>query len=387
MANSFSFCTFAAMRIAVNTRLLLPGQMDGQGYFTQEIFFRLAKKYPNHEFIFFFDSPVDSSIAFPKNVRDIVLPNKSKSQIMLRWWFDVKIPLALKKYKADVFVSPDGHCSLLTGVPQVLVVSDLSFLHYPSFFTKTQLLFYKRYTPLYLKKAKVITAVSGFCKDEIVARYKVVPQKVINVQSAARTVFQPVGWKEKEAIKETFAEGCEYLVFMGGSHPCKNLVNLLKAFSIFKKWQKTNMKLLVVGKLHERYNKVIEKLQTYKYRKDVIVLGYLQEADLAQVLAGSYVMLYPGFFEGVGVPVLEAMKCEVPVITSDNSSLTETGGDAVLYADPANPAAIAEQIKLLFKDENLRRQLIDKGKLQAGKYEWDISADKMWLAIEKAVSG
>jgi glycosyltransferase involved in cell wall biosynthesis len=375
------------MRIAVNTRFLIPKQLEGYGYFTREVFFRVAEMNPSHHFIFFFDRPFDSSIKFPANVQPVIVNPAARHALSFKWWFDVKIAGALKKYKADVFVSPDGFCSLTTKVPQVLVVHDLAFLHHPKLIAKHHLWFYKRFTPKFLKKARVIATVSEFSKEDIVTTYNVDANKIVNVSSASKEIFKPIDWMQKEIVKQEYADGYEYFVFVGGIHPRKNLMNLLKAFSIFKKWQKTNMKLLVVGRLAWKYDETLEKLKTFKYRDEVKMLGYLPEDKLARVIASAYALVFPSFFEGFGVPVLEAMQSHVPVITSNVSSMPEICGDAALYADPASPEDIATQMKMIFKDEQLRTKLIEAGQLQSQKFSWDTTAQLMWQCIEKAVSG
>jgi glycosyltransferase involved in cell wall biosynthesis len=374
------------MRIAVNTRFLIPKQLEGYGYFTREVFLRIAEMKPEHNFVFFFDRPFDTSINFPGNVQPVIVNPAARHALSFKWWFDVKIASALRKYKADVFVSPDGFCSLTTTLPQVLVVHDVAFLHYPKLIAKHHLWFYKRYTPKFLKKAKVIATVSEFSKEDIVRNYKINADKILNVSSASKETFKPMDWMQKEIVKQEYADGCEYFIFVGGIHPRKNLMNLLKAFSIFKKWQKTNMKLLVVGRLAWQYNETLEKLKTFKYRDDVKMLGYLPEDKLARVMASAYALVFPSFFEGFGVPVLEAMQCSVPVITSDTSSMDEVGGEAALYANPASPEDIAAQMKIIFKDEQLRNKLIEAGQLQSQKFSWEKTADTMWQCIEKAVS-
>ena len=374
------------MRIAVNTRFIVTGQLEGYGYFTKEVFFLLAHNHPEHQFIFFFDRPFDTSVVFPKNVTPVVVPPKARHALSFRWWFDVKIPLALKKYKADVFVSPDGFCSLITKVPQVVVIHDLAFIHHPKFIPTIHRIFYKRYTPLFIRKASVVATVSEFSKKDIVDQYHVDEQKIINVSSAAKTIFQPVEWDEKEAIKTQYADGCEYFVFVGGIHPRKNLLNLLKAFSLFKKRQRSNMKLLVAGRMAWDYDKITEKMETYKFRQDVKLLGYMGEAALAKLVAAAYALVFPSYFEGFGVPILEAMQSHVPVITSNTSSMTEVGETAALYADPADPADIADQMKRIFTNENLRSQLVEKGKLVAAKYSWQQTSELMLQAIQQAVS-
>jgi glycosyltransferase involved in cell wall biosynthesis len=374
------------MRIAVNTRFLIKNQLEGYGNFIYEIFTRIAEHHPEHQFIFFYDRLFDGSISVPENVLQVIIPPKARHALSFKWWYDIKIPLALKKYKADVFVSPDGFCSLFTKVPQVLVLHDLAFLHLPKLIPKHHLLYYKWYTPQFLKKSKVVATVSEFSKKDIIQKYKIQAEKIVNVGSAAKTIFNEVEWDQKEMIKEAYADGFEYFVFIGGIHPRKNLINLLKAFSLFKTRQHTNMKLLVVGRLAWQYNETIEKLKSYKYRDEVKMLGYLPDDEVARVVAGAYALVFPSYFEGFGVPILEAMKSGVPVITSSTSSMIEIGGDAALFADPDDPAEIAERLKTIFKDEALRSQLIEKGKLQAAKYSWDKTADLMWGAIEKAVT-
>ncbi len=374
------------MRIAVNTRFIVPAQLEGYGYFTREVFFLLAHNHPEHQFIFIFDRPFNENLVFPKNVTPVVVPPKARHALSFRWWFDVKIPLALKKYKADVFVSPDGFCSLFTKVPQVLVIHDLAFIHHPKFIPTIHRFFYKRYTPLFLKKAAVIATVSEFSKKDIVDQYHVDEQKIINVSSAAKTIFQPVEWDDKEAIKTEYADGCEYFVFVGGIHPRKNLLNLLKAFSLFKKRQRSNMKLLIAGRLAWDYDKITEKIETYKFRQDVKLLGYMSEAALAKLVAAAYALVFPSYFEGFGVPILEAMQSHVPVITSNTSSMPEIGEAAALYADPTDAADIADQMKRIFTNENMRSQLVEKGKVVAAKYTWQRTSELMWQAIQQAVS-
>ena len=150
------------MRIAVNTRFLLNDRLEGFGYFIYEHFIRITKAYPEHEFIFIFDRPYDKKFVFNENVKAVITGPPARHPLLWKLWYDVKIPYVLKKYKADVFVSADGFCSLATKVPQCLVVHDLSFLHYPAFIPKSQLMFLRYYTPRYIKQAKAVITVSQF---------------------------------------------------------------------------------------------------------------------------------------------------------------------------------------------------------------------------------
>ena len=373
------------MKIAVNTRFLLDEYLEGYGYFILETFSRLSEKYPEHEFIFIFDRPISKKFVFGENVKPVVVGPPARHPLLWKLWYDIKIPAVLKKYKADVFVSCDGFSSLATKVPQCLVVHDLSFQHFPSFNKKSHVLFYKRYTPKFLNKANTIATVSEFSKKDIQVHYKINSSKIDVVYSAAREIFGPVDEQEKEITKKKFAEGREFFVYAGAIHPRKNLMNLLKAFSIFKKKQQSNMKLMLAGRLAWKYDSFLESLKTYKYRSDVVMTGYLDEKDLVKVIGSAYALVYPSLWEGFGVPILEAMKCNVPVITSSNSPMQEIAKDAALYIDPSDHNDIADKMMLLYKDEALRKKLIQKGREIIPYYSWDKTADLLWQCVLKAI--
>jgi glycosyltransferase involved in cell wall biosynthesis len=374
------------MTIAVNTRFLVKEYLEGNGYFLQETFSRLVKDHPEHLFIFIFDQPYDERFVFEKNVTPVVIGPAARHPLLWKYWYDIKIPVVLRKYKADVFVSCDGFCSLRTKVPQCLVVHDLAFLHYPSFYKKSQGLFYKKYTPRFLAKAESIATVSAFSKNDILKQYKVADDKIDIVLSAAKECFIPIDDEEKIAIKNKYTEGREYFVYTGAIHPRKNLMNLLKAFSVFKKRQKTNMKLMLVGRLAWKYESFMVSLKSYKYRNDVVMTGYVAEDELVKITGAAYGMIYPSLLEGFGVPVLEAMQCKVPVITSVNSAMQEIAKDAALYINPASHTDMADKMMLLYKDENFRNELIQKGSETVKEYTWESTAIKLWQSILKAAA-
>lgn len=374
------------MKIAVNTRFLLKEYLEGYGYFIYETFKRITAAHPEHEFIFIFDRPYDQRFVFGSNVKAVVTGPPARHPLLWKLWYDIKIPALLRKYKADVFVSCDGFCSLGTKVPQCLMVHDLAFLHYPSLIPKSHLLYYKRYTPKMLAKAKAITTASAFSKNDIIDQYGVSADKINVVYNAAKEIFEPLTDEEKQATKAKYTGRKEYFIYAGAIHPRKNLVNLLKAFSLFKKRQQSSMKLVLTGRLAWKYDSFVKNLKTYKYRDDVVMTGYVGEEEIKKLIGSAYAMVYPSLFEGFGVPVLEAMQSDVPVITSLNSSMQEIAKEAALYADPESPADIAEKMMLLYKDEKLRSQLIEKGRVTGKQYSWEQSAEHLWQSIEKAMN-
>ena len=372
------------MRIAVNTRFLLNEYLEGYGYFVHETFRRITTAHPEHEFIFIFDRPYDDRFIYAPNVKPVVAGPPARHPLLWKLWYDFRVPAILKKHKADLFVSCDGYCSLTTPVPQCMVVHDLAFLHFPSFINRSHLLFFKRYMPKFLRKAVSVATVSEFSKQDLLANYKTAPGKIDVVYSAAREIFRPVSPEVKEKTKEKYTDGKEYFIYAGAIHPRKNLFNLLKAFSVFKKRQQSNLKLVLAGRLAWKYESFIESLKTYKYRDDIIITGYVDEQSIAELTGSAYAMVYPSLLEGFGVPVLEAMQCDVPVITSAHSSMQEIAGEAALFVNPNDHHELADKIMLLYKDENLRRELIQKGRVVAKGYSWDKTAELLWECILKA---
>ena len=373
------------MRIAVNTRFLLNAYLEGYGYFLYETLRRITASHPEHEFIFIFDRPFERRFIFSPNVTAVVTGPPARHPLLWKLWYDVKVPAVLKKHKADVFLSLDGFCSLATQVPQCLVIHDLSFLHYPKFIPASHLYYLKRYTPRFLAKARSIATVSAFSRNDIQKHYSVAPEKIDIVYSAAKNIFKPVSQEVKDEVKNKHSKSQEYFLYTGAIHPRKNLLNLLKAFSVLKKKQKSNIKLILAGRLAWKNQSFLEALKTYKYRDDVVVTGYLPEHELVELTASAYALVYPSLWEGFGVPVLEAMRCEVPVITSRDSAMQEIAGDAALYADPESFHELAEQMMLLYKDERLRQQLIQKGKSLEANYTWDRTAKLLWETLMKAL--
>jgi glycosyltransferase involved in cell wall biosynthesis len=265
-----------------------------------------------------------------------------------------------------------------------MVVHDLGFLHYPDAYKKTHYLYYKHYLPQFLRKANRIAAVSEFTKNDIIKNYRIRAEKIDVVYNAVKSSFQPLGWDEKDRVKQKYTDGKEYFLYTGAIHPRKNLINLLKGFSMFKKRVQTTMKLVLAGRLAWKNEEFLQLLKTFKYREDVILTGYLPEGELVELTAAAYALVYPSLFEGFGVPVLEALACEVAPLTSRGTAMEEIAGNAALYFDPNDVTDIGNKLLLIYRDEDLKQKLVENSKEILPKYSWENSADALWQCIEKA---
>lgn len=369
------------MKIAVNTRLLLKDRLEGIGWYSYQTLKLLVENHPEHEFIFIFDRPYDDSFIFGKNVTPVVVGPPARHPILFYLWLDWSVSFILKKYKADVFLSTDGFASLNTKVPTCLVIHDLAFEHYPQHNKTSHRLYLKRFTPKFARIAKRIVTVSEFSKKDIAERYAIPLEKIGVSNNAAHREYIPLDWEQKEKIKNEYTDGCEYFVFAGALHPRKNVVNLLKAFIRFKKRNKSNMKLVIVGRFAWNYKEVVEMKEEMPFKEDVIWLGYLNVTELAQVIGAAYALVYASLFEGFGIPIIEAYQCKVPAIVSNTSSMPEVAGAGALIVNPQDYKDIADKMTLIYKDELLRSKLIEQGELQAAKFTWQKAADILWENI------
>lgn len=331
-----------------------------------ETFVQLAKLHPEHTFLFFYEAETNTSDV-PENIIPFVITPQATIPLKWKIWYNLKLPLALKKNKADIFIS-EKVISSKTKIPQILLSPDFTYIFQPAVIDKKHFSFYKKNTPKFLNKAERIVVNSHFFKNEIVERFKIEGQKVKVIYPEIKRIPDPISQEEKEAIKEKYAEGNEYFIYNGIISTEKNLVNLLKAFSFFKKRQRSKMQLLIAGKRGAKYEEFVRSLQSYRFKNEVRLLEEFTQNETEKILASAYAMLYVPFYESEGDDVIEAMKLGVPLIVSNTKFLKEYFGDAALYVDPNNFNDIAEKMMLLFKDEQKRKDLIQKGKLEIEKF-------------------
>ena len=373
------------MVIAVNAIFFQDEKREGYGHYAWEIVSRLILTHPEHAFVLLFDKPFNHSFIIAPNVSAMLIKPAAKHVPGFFYWYNIAAAKAVKRIGAAVWLQPYGFCSLLSNIPQVLIIHDLAYKHFPKDNTKWNQWYYERFTPKFLKKATRIITVSQFSQKDILTQFPTLQKSIQVIPGAARKGFAPLPWEEKEAVKKKFTDEQEYFLFTGGISPRKNLLHLLKAFSLFKKWHKSNMKLVIAGRLAWHYETFLEKLKTYKYKNDIVLTGYLPETDLQALVAGAYAMIYTSNWEGFGLPIVEAMQSGVPVITSHTSSMPEVGGKAACYANPTDPADIAAQMQLLYKSEIERSKRIQEGFEQAAKYSWDTSASLCYAEIMAAI--
>ena len=374
------------MIIAVNTRLLLHGKLEGIGWFSYETLSRITRNHPEHQFLFIFDRPFSPEFIFSGNVTPIVLSPPTRHPILWYIWFELQIPRILKRYKADLFFSPDGYLSLSTSVKQLAAIHDINFVHRPKDLPWLKAKYYNHFFPLFARKAQRIVTVSSYSKEDIHQTYHIENEKIDVIYNGANTLYTPTSDNERQAAKASYSEGKDYFLFIGSLHPRKNIAGLLLAFDVFRTSVESDIKLLIVGESMFKTRDIELTYEGMRHKKDVIFTGRLGNEALHQVLGASLALTFVPFFEGFGIPVIEAMSAGVPVICSNTTSLPEVGGNAVLYADPSDIGQIKDAMIQLYQDKQLRDSLIEKGFRQKEKFSWDKTAELLWGSIQNCAN-
>lgn len=380
------------MRIAVNTRFLLFNQLEGIGTFSHEVLSRLVKWHPEHQFIFIFDRPWHSNFCYQSNVVPIEAFPQARHPILFYWWFEWSIPKILKQQKADLFFSPDGYLSLRSPVKQVPVFHDLAFEHYPKDVPLLASKHYRYFFPRYAQKAERILTVSEFSKKDIVKQYGIDSNDVHVVYNGANEIYRPLGDQEIEVVREKHSQGKPYFLYVGALHQRKNITRLLKAYNKYLEAMRGRgsdpKKLLIVGR--KAWGN--QEMETYfesdeRLKEQVHFTGRLELEELALVMGAAYMHINMSYFEGFGIPILESMKCGVPAITSQGTSMEEVGGNAVVLADPFSADSIAEKLIEMDVEPVKRTALAHNCAAASARFSWDLTADKVWSQLQQVLEG
>ncbi len=374
------------MKIAVNTRLLLKDRLEGIGRVTYEIVQRLVAQHPDDEFIFCFDRPYHDEFIFGENVTPLVISPPSRHPFLWYLWFEQSLPRVLKKYQPDVFYSPDGYNSLNLKSPSVMVTHDLAHVHYPKEIPFWVRKYYHHYVPKYLEKSDRIISVSHATKADIIEQYAIPSEKISVVHNGNRNGFFKIEKEQKKITRAKYSQGCKYFFYLGAVHPRKNLERLILAFDLFKQTTGSDVKLLIGGRLAWQNDTVQRIFEQSVHKAEIKFLGFIPEEDLSYLLGSALAMVYVSLFEGFGLPILEAMYAEVPVITSNVSAMPEVAGAAALLIDPLSVGDLVLAMQKIYEDKSLRKNLIEKGKIQREKFNWDQSAEQTYTILKEVVS-
>ena len=332
--------------------------------FIVETFFLLAVQHPEHRFIITDQKPAEQ-FPFYSNVETVLVKPLPKNAILKKVWWDIKLPAILKKVKADLFISGHNACSLAAVIPQFMMIQNL-----------------EKIRRSHIKKAQLLVVPNKLMKKKLIEKFEVREERIVVIYPSANKMFEPLSEQEKEAIKNKYSEGKEFFLFNSIFPGQKELIDLLKSFSHFKKRQQSSFKLLVIASSNSFFEK---SLESYKYRNDVRVIDTKDKSEEALIIASAYAVVLPFNANEDLIGAFNAALSGVPVIAVKNSIINEVFGDAALYSETEATKDIGEKMMYVYTDENYRKRLIEKGKQVAGVYTSEKAAGLLWQSIIKAL--
>ena len=349
------------MTFAINTIGLQAYPTDFDIEFLEELVLFTALQQPNNRFIFITNKPINTSEGLPINCSFKMVKANPKNALGLFYFSTIILPLLFKKLMPHVVIDIAGYGSIATEIPQVIVA--------------------KNHTKKTLQNANQILVGSQFEKEQLLEKYQIPNTKFKTITGVANPIFTPLNYVESSITKDGYADGREYFLSAANNYSYDDFIDLLKAFSLFKRWQKSSMKLLVIGSISDYKNQLSEKIPTYKYRDDIVLLPTVTDDQRARLFGAAYGILSLVNQSNFALPILQALQTSVPIICVENEAFKTHFTSAVLFVPKNDTSAVADQMKLLYRDENLRTKLITKGSQLASKFTYVKSAATLWKSI------
>ena len=379
------------MRIGVDVTVLARATRSGVERYAEEILRHLIEVAPQHRFVLsYFAGPRDpastlSGVGGDLDFRPIrslsVERYRSLHLRSLAPPFDL-----LSRGRADVYLFPDFVRWPVLTRRSVVVVHDLAFAKVPRFVPAGTRALLDNVVPRSVAKADAIVAVSEFTKRELLTTFDVDPHRVAVVPNAVdHDRFSPRSSAEIELVSAKLGIDRPYVLMTGTVEPRKNVAGLLRAFASMPDVRRTHALVLAgsAGWLDDEIRALAGSMR--RSGMAVIQPGHVEDADLPALYSGAAVFVLPSWYEGFGVPVLEAMACGAPVVTTRNASLPEAAGEAALFAEGGDPPAIAAAVERVLRDPVLRADLCDRGLVRARGASWTESARRMLACIDRVV--
>mgnify|MGYP003963725625 CR=1 FL=1 len=377
------------MIVGIDARPLLTTPRTGVGEFTYELLSNLFKKNTGHQFILFanaFQSEQSLPFCEYSNVQWVTtrMPNKFFHLSIFLFGYphlDVYVAKRAGVKQIDTWYSPNLHfTSLSKKVKHILTVHDLSFHHYPSFFSTKGRMWHKVVKPKkQITNADIIFTPSHHTARDVASVYGVTEKKVHTLYPGACSHLMSKQKHTVEHVKEKYDLPDSFLLYLGTLEPRKNIDGILDAYNR-SSYLKKKMQIIFAGApgyRGERYKKMIAQTEGARY------IGYVDELDKYGLYTMSHAFVYPSLYEGFGLPVLEAISCGTPVVVSHRTSLPEVAGDVGILVNPYNVSELQKNMENIVHDKHLYSRMKEQAHIQSVKFSWDLAVGSFIEQLDK----
>ena len=353
----------------------------GIGHYTFELGRSLAAVASNHEFEIVSPSAFSSIEAtLPPNLQ---LTNVGLDRLRRRFWWSIYLPRYCRRASFALFHGTNFELPYWTSCPTVLTIHDLSLLLYPETHEKHLVRRARVKLPLIARRATAIITPSEAVKSEVCEHLGVNADKVFAIPEAARDAFYPMPASESRHVCQRLGIEPEFILFVGTVEPRKNLLTLARAFAQIIKSTSSQLQLVIAGEKGWLSGDLMDYLRDDHVRERVLFTGHLPDEELRALYSSCRVFVYPSLYEGFGLPLLEAMACGAPVVTSRTPSIMETAGDVARLISPTDVEDLARGITALLNDASERDHRSALGIPHAKKFSWERTATATWEVYQK----
>ncbi|MDA8212327.1 MAG: glycosyltransferase family 1 protein [Clostridia bacterium] len=373
------------MKVGIDARAAIWYRGTGIGTYTYQLIRSLYElKAPGLEYRYFWpgDEYKDLDIR-----NDSVFNSIEKSKD--KFWEEVHIPARLCDENIDIYHVPQNGIGLPVSkqCPVVVTIHDLIPYVYPETVGRGYLKVFLAQMPEIVEKADKIITVSKCSKRDIERILNVPAEKIAITYEAPEPIYKPMDRSiSKKLAAEKYGLHKDYILYIGGFSPRKNVKGLISAFKDILPDLKRDVQLALVGKQAREFNELLVLIDALGIEDKVIWTGFAEVEDLPYLYSGAEVFVYPSVYEGFGLPPLEAMACGTPTITTTTSSIPEVVGRSALLVNPFDASQLAEALYKVLTDENLRQGLSEKGLKRAGRFTWRKTAEGT-LEIYRELAG
>jgi len=364
------------MKIAINTLSIFPGQIGGGETYLVNLLRSLEKIDNINDYYLFVNKKNHYLFPSSKNFQKIFCQGSENSRPLRISWEQFVLPRQIKDKKIDILFSP-ANISPVFFLPckSVLTIQDLCWVHFGEYLPWNERKFLKFLVTKSAKKANKIITPSESTKREIISYLGIKKEKIITIYLAPSEFFRADKESNKIRQKNLPEIGSEFILTLGTTHHHKNFSRLLEAYLLLKKQNKSfKHKLILAGMPGRAHSEIIEKVKNLKLEKDVIIKGRISDEELKPLYYGADLFVLPSLCEGFGIPVLEAMACGIPVVSSNSTSLPEVVGDAGLLFDPCDINDMIKKIRMVLEDPNFQQELKKKGFERVQNFSWEKAA-------------
>jgi len=302
-------------------------------------------------------------------------------------WEQMAQPYLLSRNQPDLYHAMAFVAPMITPCPFVITVYDLTFLRYPEAFRPFNRWYLRYFTTYSVKRAQAIIAISESTRQDVINLIGKPPDQVHTIYCGADPSFRPLPSNEIETFRQSQQLPQAFVLYLGTLEPRKNVAGLIRAYATWYQQDPQAPLLVIAGGKGWYYQQIFELVETLGLVDKIYFPGYIPQADLALWYNAASLFVYPSYFEGFGLPVLEAMACGTPVITSNTSSLPEVAGQAAMLVDPKQPIALTVAMQQIMQSSEKRQLMRQAGVKQATQFRWEKTAQETVAIYRQVIVG